>query len=59
MNRIKKRFPATLYSKELTFLTDKKIDGELYGYLQGQSYARELEDNIYETYIKKDQLLLI
>lgn len=56
MNRIKKRFPATLYSKELTFLTDKKIDGELYGYLQGQSYARELEDNIYETYIKKDQL---
>ena len=33
MDRIKKRFPATLYSKELTFLTDKKIDGELYGYL--------------------------
>lgn len=56
MGGIKKRFPATLYSKELTFLTDKKIDGELYGYLQAQSYARELGENSYETYIKKDKL---
>lgn len=56
MGGIKKRFPATLYSKELTFLTDKKIDGELYGYLQAQSYAREIGENVYETYIKKDKL---
>jgi hypothetical protein len=30
---LKKRIPATINLKELTFLNDKKINGELYAYL--------------------------
>lgn len=34
---IKKRFPATIAMEKLTFLNDKKIDAELYAYLQSCS----------------------
>ena len=32
-----KRFPANTKMETLTFLNDKKINGELYAYLQGLS----------------------
>lgn len=36
---VKKRFPAdTDLAKDITFLKDKKLDGDLYNYLQIQSY---------------------
>ena len=37
-NNIDKRFPANTTLDELTFLNNKKVDGELYALLQSYSY---------------------
>ena len=53
-----KRFPADTTLNELTFLNDKKINGELYALLQGMS-SYELIDkdkNKFLTYVEKSQL---
>lgn len=47
---IEKRFPADV-QKELTFLKDKKIDAELYAYLQSVSYPENGD-----TVVKKSNL---
>lgn len=48
---IKKRFPATTELNSLTFLNDKKVDGELYAYFQSLSkYENE------KTYVLKKDL---
>ena len=52
----KKRFPATINLNELTFLNDKKINGELYAYLQSVSEVNDLGDNNYETFIEKKRM---
>lgn len=52
----KKRFPATINLNELTFLNDKKINGELYAYLQSVSEVNDLGDNNYETFIEKKKM---
>ena len=38
---IEKRFPADCALENLTFLNDKRVNGELYALLQGLSYATE------------------
>lgn len=38
---VNKRMPADTTLKELTFLNDKKIDGELYALLQSYSVPNE------------------
>lgn len=43
---INKRIPADTQLKTLTFLNDKKIDGELYAYLQSISYANENKETV-------------
>ena len=54
----KKRFPANTTLDSLTFLNDKKINGELYAYLQGISkYKINNKDNRdFTTYIDKKDL---
>lgn len=47
---IQKRFPANVTMREATFLNNKKIDGELYAYLQAKTIA---EDGVTVLY-KKD-----
>lgn len=48
---VKKRFPATTELNNLTFLNDKKVDGELYAYFQSLSkYENE------KTYVLKKDL---
>ena len=48
---IRKRFPATTELNSLTFLNDKKVDGELYAYFQSLSkYENE------KTYVLKKDL---
>ena len=42
----KKRFPADTALTSLTFLNDKKIDGELYAFLQSCSYPDEYKRTI-------------
>ena len=57
MNKIiQKRFPAdtSLHSNTTTFLSDKKIDGELYGYLQSISRPCEIENRIETRVFFKD-----
>lgn len=49
---IEKRFPANTTLNVDTFLNDKKIDGELYSYLQQFSYPDEEK----RTIIKKEDL---
>jgi hypothetical protein len=39
----RKRFPADTTLNTLTFLNDKKINGELYAYLQGRSSYKVLD----------------
>ena len=53
-----KRFPANITLDELTFLNDKKINGELYALLQGLSVYQVLdkEKNNYLTYVEKKSL---
>lgn len=48
---VKKRFPATTELNNLTFLNDKKVDGELYAYFQSLS---KYEDE--KTYVLKKDL---
>lgn len=58
MNRVvQKRFPAdtSLNTNETTFLNDKKIDGELYGYLQSISMPFEVGDRM-ETRVYFDSM---
>lgn len=53
-----KRFPANTTMSELTFLNDKKINGELYALLQGLSNYEVLDKtaNNFVTYIKKNKM---
>ena len=53
-----KRFPANTTLNELTFLNDKKINGELYALLQGLSEYRVIdkEANKYLTFVQKDEI---
>lgn len=45
---VTKRFPAdTELKTELTFLTDKRVDAELYAYLLSISYPKEGETVVY------------
>lgn len=46
MNEIKKRFPTDTILKEKTFLNDKKIDAELYAFLQELSYPNQQKETI-------------
>lgn len=48
---IKKRFPANTTLSDVTFLNDKKVDGELYAYFQILSFP---EDN--QTIVSKKDL---
>ena len=43
---ITKRFPANTTLEESTFLNDKKINGELYAFLQSMSYANEKKKTV-------------
>lgn len=45
-----KRFPANtkLKKEEKTFLSDKKVDGELYAFLQANSFPNEKKETIVE-----------
>lgn len=51
-----KRFPANTTLNELTFLNDKKVNGELYALLQGLSQYEIVnkQENKYLTYVQKD-----
>lgn len=50
-----KRFPANLALDELTFLNDKKVNGELYGLMQGLSQYK-LYGEKFLTYVDKDSM---
>ena len=58
LKELKKRIPATINLKELTFLNDKKINGELYAYLQGISDFKIINEDTreIETYVLKNKL---
>lgn len=43
---INKRFPADTTLTQATFLNDKKIDSELYAYLQGLSYPNDKKETV-------------
>lgn len=45
---VSKRFPANTTLEELTFLNNKKIDAELYAYLQLRSYPVEGETVVFK-----------
>ena len=53
-----KRFPANVDMNILTFLNNKKINGELYAYLQSLSEYDVINKqyNIYKTYVLKKWL---
>ena len=51
----RKRFPANTDLDTLTFLNDKKIDGELYALLQAYSKYK-LEDGVRNTYVLKSDM---
>ena len=53
-----KRFPANVDMNILTFLNNKKINGELYAYLQSLSEYDVIskQHNIYKTYVLKKWL---
>lgn len=53
-----KRFPADTTLDTLTFLNDKKINGELYAYLQGMSNYEVINkvENKFITYVIKKNL---
>lgn len=47
---VKKRFPAdTDLAKDITFLKDKKLDGDLYNLLQLYSYPVDGETTVMKT----------
>ena len=48
-NNINKRFPANTTLEDLTFLNDKKIDGELYALLQSLSIPNENKETVVYT----------
>lgn len=58
MSDDKKRFPANTTMEALTFLNDKKINGELYAYFQGLSEYEVINksQNIFKTYVLKKKL---
>lgn len=58
MSEDKKRFPADTTLNSLTFLNDKKINGELYAYLQQLSEFIVIDkaQNEYVTYVRKKNL---
>lgn len=53
---ITKRFPADTSMEIITFLNDKKINGELYAILQSYSFPIELDDGTHQTIVKKKDL---
>ena len=54
----RKRFPANTTLDTLTFLNDKKVNGELYAYLQGISDYDlvDEEKKEYITYVSKKKM---
>ena len=54
----KKRIPADTTLESLTFLNDKKINGELYAYLQELSEYMVInkEENKFLTYVLKKNM---
>ena len=54
----KKRIPADTTLESLTFLNDKKINGELYAYLQELSeyVVINKEENKFLTYVLKKNM---
>ena len=54
----KKRIPADTTLETLTFLNDKKINGELYAYLQELSeyIVIDKENNKFLTYVLKKNM---
>ena len=54
----KKRIPADITLESLTFLNDKKINGELYAYLQELSeyVVINKEENKFLTYVLKKNM---
>ncbi len=54
----KKRFPANTTMEVLTFLNDKKINGELYAYLQTLSTYEVIDkdNNLFKTFVLKKSL---
>lgn len=58
MTNSQKRFPADTTLDELTFLNNKKINGELYAFLQGISRYEVIdrESNQFVTYVLKKDL---
>lgn len=57
--KTQKRIPANTSLEELTFLNDKKINGELYALLQGLSDYEVIdqENKIFKTYVPKSKML--
>lgn len=57
--KTQKRIPANTSLEELTFLNDKKVNGELYALLQGLSDYQVIdqENNIFKTYVPKSKML--
>ena len=49
---VSKRFPADTTLEELTFLNDKKLDAELYAYLQMNSYPAGGETVVFKRDLK-------
>lgn len=46
---IQKRFPANVTTKEVTFLNNKRVDAELYAYLQSLSIAEDNQTVLYKS----------
>lgn len=51
---VKKRFPADTRMEVLTFLNDKKVDGELYALLQVSSYPEKIDGQTITVVRKKN-----
>lgn len=49
MTNIEKRFPSNTTLEELTFLNDKKVDGDLYAYLLSKARGVDKETRVYKS----------
>lgn len=46
---LEKRFPSETTLDKLTFLNDKKVDGELYAYLLSKAREVQKETRVYKS----------
>lgn len=53
---ISKRFPANTSMEEITFLNNKKVNGELYAYFQSISEVEKVNEDEYITFVQKKNL---